>query len=87
MTGLSLEPERKLFNHRVCEHLARNPFHLGLRGLLFQSIIQSQQEILSLPHFGNTAIFHPPQCICNCLPLGIQHRSFQRDIDMSLHLV
>ena len=37
------------------------------------------------PHIRNAAIFHPPQCICYRLPLGIQHRSFQRDIDMSLH--
>jgi hypothetical protein len=82
-----LKPERKLFNHRVCQDLTRNPLHLGLRGALFQSILQSQQKILSLPHIGNAAIFHSPQCICNRLPLGIQHRSFQRDIDMSLHLV
>ena len=60
---------------------------LGLRSVLFQFIVQSQQEILPLPHIGNAAIFHSPQCICNCLPLGIQHRSFQRDIDMSLHPV
>jgi hypothetical protein len=82
-----LKPERKLFNHRVCQHLTRNPFHLGLRGVLFQFIVQSQQKILPLPHIGNAAIFHSPQCICNRLPLGIQHRSFQRDIDMSLHPV
>ena len=83
----ALKPERKLFNHRVCQDFTGNPLHLSLRRLLFQSIVQSQQKILSLPYIGNAAIFHPPQCICNCLPLGIQHRSFQRDIDMSLHPV
>ena len=82
-----LESERKLFNYRVYQHLTRDPLYLSLRSALFQSIFQSQQEILPLPHIRNAAIFHPPQCICNRLPLSIQHRSFQRDIDMSLHPV
>jgi len=73
---LTFKPKGKLFNHRVYQHFTRNPFHLGLRGVLFQSIIQSQQKILSLPYIGNAAILHSPQCICNRLPLGIQHRSF-----------
>jgi hypothetical protein len=86
-TRSGLKPEGKLFNYRVCQHLSRNPVHLGLRGVLFQSILEGQHKILSLPYIRNAAIFHSPQCIRNCLPLGIQHRSFQRDIDMSLHSV
>ncbi len=82
---LGFQAEGKLFDYRIGEHLARNPFDLGLRRVLVQSIFQSQQEILPLPYVSNAAIFHSPQCIRDCLPLGIQHRSFQRDIDMSLH--
>lgn len=85
MRRLGFQTEGKLFDYRIGEYLSRDPFYLGLRRVLFQSIFQGQQEILTLPYVGNAAIFHSPQCIRDCLPLGIQHRSFQRDIDMSLH--
>ena len=81
------DTEAIVFDDRIGKDLARNAVNLRLGGISLQAIIQRQQEILPLPHIGNALILHAPQRISHCLPLGIQHGSFQRDIDMSLHPV
>ena len=81
------EAEGELLDDGVGEDFAGDAFYLGLGGALFEAIFEGQEEILSLPHVGDAAIFHTAESICNCLPLGIQHGSFESYIDMSLHRV
>lgn len=81
------QPETALFNNGIGQHLAGDSSDLGLGFGAIQTIVEREHKILSLPNIGHSAVLHPVQRICHCLPLGIQHGSFQRDIDMSLHLV
>jgi hypothetical protein len=76
-----------LFDDGVGADFAGDAFDLGLGCALLKAIFEGQQEVLSLPYIGYTAVFHAAEGICNCLPLGIQHGSFESDIDMSLHRV
>jgi len=84
---LGFDPEGKFFNDRIGQHFPCYSFHLGLGSALVDTLFEGEQKILPLPDIPDAAVFHAPQRIGHCLPLGIQHGSFQRDIDMSLHSV
>jgi hypothetical protein len=81
------ESEGELLDDGVGEDFAGDAFDLSFGGALFEAIFEGQQEILSLPDIGDATVFHTAESICNCLPLGIQHGSFESYIDMSLHRV
>ena len=81
------EAEGELLDDGVGEDFAGDAFDFGLGSAGFEAIFEGQQEILSLADIGDAAVFHAAESICNCLPLGIQHGSFESDIDMSLQRV
>ena len=81
------EAEGELLDDGVGEDFAGDALDLSLGDAGFEAIFEGQEEVFSLPDIGYTAVFHAAESICNCLPLGIQHGSFESDIDMSLHRV
>ena len=81
------QAEARLFDDGIGEDLAGDAGDLGFRLGTADAVIEREHKVLSLPYIGDSAVLHLPQRIRNCLPLGIQHGPFQRDIDMSLHLV
>lgn len=85
--GLSVfELEAALFDDGIGKNFTGDTFHLGFGGGPFEAVIEGENKVLSLADVGDSAILHSAQRIRDGLPLGIQHGSFQRDIDMSLHL-
>lgn len=82
-----LEAEGKFLDHRVGEDFASNALHLGLLVRCRKAIFKRQQEIFSLPDIGNAFVGHAAKCIGDGFALGIEHRSFQCDVDMCLHCV
>src|ERR1700685_2977430 len=52
------EAEGELLDDGVGEDFAGDAFDLGLDGALFEAIFEGQEEILSLPHVGDAAVFH-----------------------------
>jgi len=80
------QTEAALFDDGIGEHLARDALHLRRGGRPLQAIVKGEDKVFSLANIGDSAILHPAQRIRHGLPLGIEHGSFQRDIDMSLHL-
>ena len=75
-----------LFNHRIRQDFAGNLFHLGLSRRSVQTLLEGEDKVLTLPHIGDILVLHPRQGIRNGLPLCVEHRTFQRDIDIGLHL-
>jgi hypothetical protein len=79
------EMEPKFFNNRIGEHFARDPLDLGMGGGGVQRLSQPDYEILALPHVLDPLILHLLKGAVNGLPLRVENRLFERDIDMSLH--
>lgn len=74
-----------LFDYGVGENLPRDAVDLGLRHFGSEPIVQSQREILALPHGGDFAVSDLAQGVLDGLALGIQDRCLEGDVDMGLH--
>jgi hypothetical protein len=75
----------EFLNHGVCEHFAGDPFHFRLRILFRQTPVESDFEILPLPHFLKPLVTDFCESAVDGLTLRIQHALLQRDIDVSFH--
>ena len=82
---LLFQAEAVLFNHGICQYVARNAVDFRLRRVAAGAIGESEQEILPLADIGNGAKLQFFQSPLNGLALGIEHRAFQCDVDMCLH--
>jgi len=83
--ALFLYAVRKLFDHRVREHLAGNALDHGAGGLGREPIVKQKREILALAHCGYIRKSDLAQGVVDGLALRIEDRSFQCDMDMRLH--
>src|SRR6266567_7117808 len=82
---LFLYAVRVFLDHRVGQHLARNALYLRAGRVGGQALRQRNREILALAHAGNIGKPDLAQRVLDSLPLGIEHRWLQSDIDMRLH--
>ena len=60
-------------------------FHLASGRVHAQPVSQRNREILALAHGGNIGEANLAQRVLDGLPLGIEYRWLQSDIDMRLH--
>ena len=75
----------KLFNHRIGEHIAGDSLYFGVGRCRIKAVSQPQHKIFSLPHVFDSLVEHFFQGAVDGLPLRVENRLLQRDIDMSLH--
>src|SRR5271154_6065682 len=84
-SALFLNAVSKFLDHRICQNLAGNALHLRLSISGREAVGQRKREILALADARYAGKSDLAQSILDGLPLWIEDRRFQRDIDMSLH--
>ena len=81
------EAKGELFDDWVGEDFAGDALDLGDCSVVGEAILEGQEEVFALADICDAAIVHPAERVGYCLALGIEHGSFESDIDMSLHRV
>jgi hypothetical protein len=82
---LLFEGETKLFNDRVRQNFARDPFYFRLRLIPGYAAVESNFEILSLPYFLQALVSDLRKCAVDRLSLRIQNALLQRNVDVGFH--
>ena len=81
---LFLNAVSELFNDRVGQHFTRNTLYLGLGLICSYPILKRESKVLTLAHTGNLRVADLAEGILDGLPLRIQDRCLQSDIDREM---
>jgi hypothetical protein len=82
---LAFERIRKVFDDRIGENVGGDALNLGLGCIGREGIFEGKNEVFALTNVGDCGMVQAAEGVGDGLPLGIEHRALECDVDVGLH--
>jgi hypothetical protein len=83
----AFEAEGELFDDGVGENLGGDAFDLVPRSCWLQTVFEGEEKVFALADVVDAFVLHAAEGVGDGLTLGVEDRSFECYVDMSLHHV